>query len=145
MKTLTCLRSVLFSLLLLAVFVPGLALAAPVNVKTEFDKALDAGGLGKSGDVEQSLGNIISVVLGFVGVAVFALVVYAGALWILAAGNEDKIEQSKRILKGAVLGLIIVFSAWVIVKFVLSNLDTAITGEAPPEAPAADADKVDER
>ncbi len=126
-------RSWLAAVLLSLFLVPSIAFAA-VNVKDEFGKALDKGGITTSGqvpNVEQSLGSIINVVLGFVGMAVLVLVVYAGALWILAAGNEDKITQAKGILKGAVLGLIIVFSAYIIVNFVLQALRSAVTGESP--------------
>lgn len=121
-----------FAAVLLSLFlVPSFTFAA-VNVKTEFGKALEKGGItsGQVPSVEESLGSIINVVLGFVGMAVLVLVVYAGALWILAAGNEEKITQAKGILKGAVLGLIIVFSAYVIVNFVLQALRSAVTGES---------------
>ena len=125
-----------FAVLCLALlcFVPfATASAQGVNVRDEFGKTLKSSGL-KSGDtqsdVTNALGNVVNTFLGLIGVATFALVVYAGALWILAAGNEDKIEQAKGILKGAVIGLIIIFSSYVIVNFALTSLQNALGNNA---------------
>lgn len=102
--------------------------ATGVDIQGEFGKTLDKAKLGTAGkaNVTSALGNVVNTFLGLIGVATFALVVYAGALWILAAGNEDKVEQAKGILKGAVIGLVIVFSAYVIVNFVLTSLQSAL-------------------
>jgi cytochrome bd-type quinol oxidase subunit 2 len=130
-------RTIIIAFILGSLLVPAMVMPghAAVNVSEQFGNALKEGGITDDTtlpSVEQSLGSIVNVVLGFVGMAVFVLVVYAGALWILAAGNEDKIAQSKRILTGSILGLVIVFSAYVIVNFVLGALNTAITGEQAP-------------
>ncbi len=122
---------------MLLTLLPVASFAAPVNVTDEYNKTLTASKL-KSGDtssdVTGALGSVVNTFLGLVGVATFALVVYAGGLWILAAGNEDKIEQAKGILKGAVIGLIIIFSSYVIVNFALSSLQSALGTSAPEQA-----------
>lgn len=101
--------------------------ATGVDIQGEFGKTLQKAQLGTGkANVTSALGNVVNTFLGLIGVATFALVVYAGALWILAAGNEDKVEQAKGILKGAVIGLVIVFSAYVIVNFVLTSLQSAL-------------------
>lgn len=112
-------------------FVPMAFASAQINVREEFGKTLHKGGLttsanGTSSDVTGVIGNVVNTFLGLLGVATFALVVYAGALWILSAGNDDKITQAKGILKGAVIGLIIVFSSYVIVNFALTSLQSAL-------------------
>lgn len=113
---------------------PTSGVLAQINVRDEFGKTLTSSGL-KSGstssDVTGALGNVVNVFLGLLGVATFALVVYAGALWILSAGDDGKIETAKGILKGAIIGLIIVFSSYVIVNFALTSLQSALgTGAA---------------
>lgn len=103
------------------------------TVKNSFSSVLRNSGLytgpqGQLPQLESGLGKFIASVLALIGVATFALVVYAGALWITAAGNEERIDQSKRILMGAVLGLVIIFSAYMLVNFALTSLQTATSG-----------------
>lgn len=133
MKSLPMLRRSIASAVLALSFAMPLTASAAVNVADEFGKALQAGGITTSPTaptIETAVGGVINAVLSLVGIGVFVLVVYAGALWIFAAGNEDKIEQSKKILKGSVLGLIVIFSAYVIVNFVFDALNEAISGNS---------------
>ena len=72
--------------------------------------------------LSETVGKIIKIVLGFLGTIFLALTVYAGVLWLTAAGNEENIEKANKILKTSVIGLIIILSAYTITFFVLSNL-----------------------
>lgn len=106
---------------------------AVIDIKREYESALLKSGISGTqertpGGVVGAIGNTVTVILGLIGVATFVLVVYAGALWILAAGNEDKVAQAKGILKGAVIGLVIVFSSYTIVNFALTKLQEALSG-----------------
>jgi hypothetical protein len=51
------------------------------------------------------------------GVLFVCLTVYAGFLWMTAGGNEEHIEKAKKLLFRAVIGLIIVLSAYSIAWF----------------------------
>jgi hypothetical protein len=59
---------------------------------------------------------------GIVGMFAFAFFVYGGFLMITAFGAEDKIKQGKQTLAAAVVGLIIIFSAYILTDFVLDAL-----------------------
>lgn len=72
--------------------------------------------------------RIINVVLLFLGVIVVGLVIYAGFVWMTSGGDEEKIGQAKKILGNAVIGLIIILSAWGIATFVLNRLLSATNG-----------------
>ena len=72
--------------------------------------------------LSETVGKIIKIVLGFLGTIFLALTVYAGVLWLTAAGNEENIEKANKILKTSVIGLIIILSAYTITFFVLTNL-----------------------
>ncbi|HQB50796.1 MAG TPA: IPT/TIG domain-containing protein [bacterium] len=74
--------------------------------------------------------NIVKVVLGFIGTIGVILVIYAGFLWMTAAGNEEKISKAKMILKNSVIGLVIVLSAFAITSFVISNILEATNGSS---------------
>jgi cytochrome bd-type quinol oxidase subunit 2 len=71
--------------------------------------------------------NIINIVLSVTGVAAVILVVYAGAMWMASAGNEEKIGKAKKLLAGAVIGLAIIFAAYAISYFIVSKL-VGVTG-----------------
>lgn len=76
--------------------------------------------------LEVTIGTFINSILGLIGAATFVLVVYAGGLWITAAGNDEKVSKAKDILKGAVLGLVIIFTAYVLVNAALTALEQSI-------------------
>jgi hypothetical protein len=61
-------------------------------------------------------------ILGIVGSLSLFMFVYGGIMFLISAGSSDKIGQARKILVAAVIGLIIVFSSWLIIKFVTENL-----------------------
>jgi len=72
--------------------------------------------------LSETVGRIIKIVLGFLGIIFLALTVYAGVLWMTAAGNEEKVTKALSILKAAVIGLIIIVAAYSITYFVVANV-----------------------
>lgn len=85
-----------------------------------------SGGLGTK-SLTVIIGQIIQVVLGFLGVIALGLALYAGFLWMTAQGNEEKINQAKKILVNAAIGLAIILSAFAIVSFLINQLIDATT------------------
>jgi len=79
-------------------------------------------------DPRVTAANIIRLILGFLGIIAVALVMYAGWLWMTAAGEEQKIEQAKKILKNGLIGLLIILAAYGIVSFIISRLLDATGG-----------------
>jgi len=73
------------------------------------------------------VGRIIQWALSFLGVIAISLTMYAGFLWMTSGGDEEKISQAKKILTNAVIGLVIILSAWGITTFILTRL-LAATG-----------------
>jgi len=90
----------------------------------EYGKAT---GLGES-DIRFTTANIISVALGLLGTICVILMLYAGFKWMMAGGNEENVKEATNIIKYAVIGLIIILSAYAITKFVMANLFKATTG-----------------
>ena len=68
------------------------------------------------------IGRIINAALGIVGSLALAMFIYGGFTWMLAAGSSDKIQKGKNIIIWAIVGLIVIFSAYAMVKFVLSAI-----------------------
>lgn len=74
-------------------------------------------GLGEA-DLKNTVINIIRWILGILALLAVVFVIYGGFMWLTSGGDESKIEKAKKIISGAVVGLIIVILAWAIVIFV---------------------------
>jgi len=72
--------------------------------------------------LQTKTGQIISVVLSFVGVLYLILMIYAGITWMTAQGNEQQVTKAKSLLMNAVIGIIIVFAAYALVAFIGDEL-----------------------
>lgn len=95
---------------------PSLSLAADVNVGLEY-----AADLGLSAtDPRIVVANAIRIVLGFLGMIALLIILYAGFVMMTSDGYEEKITKAKEILTSAIIGLIIILSAFGLVSFLMS-------------------------
>lgn len=83
-------------------------------------------GLGNA-DLKTTVINIIRWVLGIMTLIAVALIIYAGFVWLTAAGNEDNVDKAKKIISAAVIGLIVILLAWAIVIFVANTTANVTT------------------
>lgn len=72
------------------------------------------------GELTAGMAVIIYIVLSLVGIIFLLLMMYGGYLWMTAQGNDQQVEKSKRIIISAILGLVIVMSAYAISWFVVN-------------------------
>lgn len=75
---------------------------------------------------EVIVGRIIQTILGFLGIAFLAFMIYAGIVWMTAQGNEQKVEKAKNMITESIVGLIIVVAAYAIAYFVISYFSTTV-------------------
>lgn len=68
----------------------------------------------------ETVSIVINWVLGFVGIIVFALFLFAGFQYATAGGNESQTESARKTMINAVVGMIIIFFAFVLSNAVLS-------------------------
>lgn len=66
--------------------------------------------------------RIINIALSLIGIILVSIVMYAGFLWMTSGGDATKIEKAKKYLQNAIIGLVIILSAWAITKFIISAL-----------------------
>ncbi|MFA5129203.1 MAG: pilin [Patescibacteria group bacterium] len=66
------------------------------------------------------IGRIIKTILGVVGALALAMFVFGGFTWLTSGGSPDKIKKGKDILMWAVIGLIIIFTSYTLVDFILT-------------------------
>ena len=77
----------------------------------------DRAGIGND-DPRYIAANLINVVLGFLGIISVVLIIYAGFKWMTAAGNDEQVASAKKLLVWAVIGLVIILSAYALAAFV---------------------------
>jgi hypothetical protein len=87
----------------------------------------DSTGLGQ-GDLKQTIGNLIKVALGFLGVVAVVIVLYGGFKWMVSGGNDEKVGEAKKLIISGIIGLAIILSAYAITTFVISSFLTATQG-----------------
>jgi TRAP-type C4-dicarboxylate transport system permease small subunit len=75
----------------------------------------------------ETIGRIIKIILGLLGTIFLVLTVYAGFLWMTAAGNDEQTAKALGILKTAVIGLLIILASYSITYFVLDRVFEATT------------------
>lgn len=71
------------------------------------------------------IGAIVKGLLSLVGVIFLVLVIYGGYLWMIARGNEEEVKKAKDIIRGSIIGLVVVLAAYAITAFVVSRLTEA--------------------
>lgn len=77
-------------------------------------------------DPRDVVAKIIKIGLGFLGSIAVILIVLAGFKWMTAAGNEDKIAESKKLMGAAFVGLVIILLAFAITNFIINSVISAI-------------------
>ena len=64
-------------------------------------------------------GSIVSIFFSILGIIFIALMLYAGYNWMIAAGDNTKVEKAKDTIKRAIIGIIILASSyaiWLIIR-----------------------------
>lgn len=97
---------------------------AAQNVATVATQA----GLRGGNDLYVIIGRVIYVFLSVLGLVFLAYLLYAGYLWTTAGDDTDKVEQARRMIQNAVIGLFIIAAAFAITAFVLSRLSEIANG-----------------
>ena len=110
-------------------FLPTIALADPADPSADLlgVRYGQEAGLSKV-DPRIVVAQIIQVSLGLLGIVAIAFIVYAGYLWLTSGGNEEQVKNAQQTIFRAVIGLLIIFSAYSITVFVISSLSRATTG-----------------
>jgi hypothetical protein len=108
---------------------PSAALAADMPKGLVGGQAL-VGEIGSTAQLSQAglpviVGNIINVLLGFLGIVLLGYLLYAGFLWMTAGGEEENVTKAKSMIKNSIIGLVIIVAAFAISSFVLQALVTA--------------------
>lgn len=109
------------------VVILSLLLSALPALATSFDPGINYGiytGLGTK-DVREGIMTIVRVLLGFLGIIAIIGIIAGGFIMMTSGGNAEKNETGRKAITAGVIGLIIIFTAYAIAAFVISQLITA--------------------
>ncbi|MDD4901577.1 MAG: pilin [Patescibacteria group bacterium] len=90
-----------------------------------------------------SLNDILSLaitvsnwILASVGAIALLFFVYGGFVFILSGGNEERVKEGKQILINSIIGLAIVFTSYIIIRFAAQLLGADVTTGLQINVPA---------
>ena len=96
-----------------------------VDLTNKLKAVGSAGNLGETPDLASVIGRIIKAFLTLLGAVFMIYVIYGGYQWIMAKGNEEQLTKDKAIIRGSIIGIIVVLAAYAITSFVISNVSEA--------------------
>ena len=97
------------------------SLAQGYGLKSVAEKA-DYDVTGKT-NIFTMVATVIQAVLAVLSILFFIYLTYAGILWMKARGNETLITEAKDMIYNAVIGLVVVMSAYGLTTFVMGRLN----------------------
>ena len=83
------------------------------NENAKFTEADDS-------DIYVTIAIVINTFLGFLGIIFVILIIYAGFNYMTAAGEEEKVRTAMATIRRAIIGLIIIVSAYGITSLVIN-------------------------
>ena len=84
--------------------------------------------LGSWVDPDEIVGHVVKRVLEVLGVGAIIMLIYAGIMWMISQGNQEKTEKAKKILLWTSIGLAIILGSYGITQLVFTKLITFSTG-----------------
>jgi len=123
-KKITIIILVIFSF----VFLSNSVLAWESSIGDQFQRLGEKAGVSGSGtddeSVVTSIASVIEFVLGLLGVIFVILIIYSGFMWMTAGGNETQVENAKKIIIRATIGVIIILASYAITWFVMEAIES---------------------
>jgi hypothetical protein len=104
--------------------------------------AIEAGGLKESGNnagfkteetngLAETIGRVIKAFLSFLGVTFLVYIVIGADKWMTSAGNSEQVSEARKMITNSIVGLIIVFLAYVLANFVIGVLIESVAIVTP--------------
>lgn len=89
-------------------------LASKVNAGSTLENPL------KAGSVPGLIGIVIKALLGMTGSIALLMFIYGGFMWLTSGGDKGKIDTGKKTIIYSVLGIVVIFTAYAVIKLVFS-------------------------
>ena len=116
-------RSFLAGFLLALFLSVGISFAAPAFAQdVDLESFAELAGFSTSASITVIIARLIRTAISLVGVIAVSFFIYGGFMWMTAGGSADKISSAKKILTNSIIGIVLVFSSFAIVSFLLGAL-----------------------
>lgn len=79
------------------------------------------------GGAPELYGRVIRLLLGFVGVGALLFFIWGGIVLLTSRGNADKVKAGRDTIVWAIVGLLVAFSSYIILRFVITSIITRET------------------
>jgi hypothetical protein len=66
--------------------------------------------------------NAVQLIFGLAGSLALLFFIYGGIMWVISGGNPDRVKKGQDALKNAVIGLVIIFTSYMIINFTMTSL-----------------------
>ena len=120
--------SVIITVLFSSVFFVSFAnadLASEIMTQGDAFAGQEGANFGESRDVREVVALVIKSLLGITGTLFLGYFIYAGYMWMTAAGDVGKIDTAKSTMRNAILGVILTLSAYGILNLVVYIVGTS--------------------
>ncbi len=81
----------------------------------------------RSGDIHESsqiivqeVAGLVNFALSFIGIVATAMLVLSGLYYVISFGDDDQMGRAKKMIMASIVGIIIAFSAYTIVTFLIT-------------------------
>ena len=83
-----------------------------------------------STDLPTIIGNIIRLILKFLGIIAIIMLIMGGVQWMTSGGAEEKTTNARKLIVNSLIGLIIVLLAYVITVWVVNTFKDEIVKDS---------------
>ena len=113
-----------FLLLTVCIILPSFVLAAnPLNNNPLLNGVADGAGFNTDVNPDtvftETLGTVVFTIVSFLGILFIILIIYGGYVWMMAKGNDNDVDKAKKIIRDAIIGLVVLtasYSIWLLVS-----------------------------
>jgi len=70
--------------------------------------------------VVQEIAGLVNFSLSFIGIVATAMLVLSGLYYVISFGDDDQMGRAKKMIMASIVGIIIAFSAYTIVRFLIT-------------------------
>ena len=73
--------------------------------------------------------SLVGYLLTFIALICTVLIVYGGYIWMTSLSYPDRVDRAKKIIRNAVIGLVVIIVAYTITKYVIVCGSDLLRGE----------------
>lgn len=109
-------------LLAFLLLIPAIPASAAATLENFNPNALNTLYTYSTKSVYATISGIINIILGFLGTIAVLLFLFGGFKWLTSQGSSDKIDEAKKLMGAAVVGIAIIFASYAASTFIIGSL-----------------------